>query len=81
MYLQSIFLLPFWVTVSLLFVGVFYIPFYWEFFVGLIVIELLYRGGTPQYSSVVDFLPFFGIAIFAVIELLRTFIRKQVLRS
>lgn len=77
----SLFLSHFWVTLSLAFLGLVLIPSYWEFIAVAISVEILYRGGEAFYPFFLTYLPLVAVAVFLIVELLRSYVREQVLRT
>lgn len=77
----SIFALPSMWTGLLGIVGLLLFPRYWEFLFILTLNELYYGSVMMIESPFYTFLPFYGIAVFALVEVGRSFLRQGALRS
>lgn len=52
--LVSILVLPYWVYIPFLFIGIILLPFFWEGMLLAFLINMLYSGGVEVFSSLVS---------------------------
>lgn len=74
----SMFLGPVWLTALIAVIGVVRFPYYWEFLIAAVSIEVLYGGsGLRTWSA---YLPIYALVLFGAVEASRTYIREELLR-
>jgi hypothetical protein len=82
LFLVAIFVLPFWMTLFFALALLLLIPYYWEFIVIFLCIELLYSGvpfhGTSYLFSLS---PLLIVLVFILFQILRNFARERFFHS
>ena len=74
----GLFIFPFWLFASIAFIGLVFVPYFFEFLIAFASLELLYRGATVTHYSI--YLALSAIALFILMQALRIFIRERRMR-
>lgn len=75
--LLSLFVAPFYVSLCLILIGLFFIPYYWESVALLFCIELLYQGPFPSFSASIVSPPLIALALFFAVQHFRRLAQEQ----
>ena len=70
----GLFIFPFWLFAGVALLGLVLISYYFEFFIALVLLELLYRGG---HSHIEIYLILSAALLFIGTQALRAFIRDR----
>ncbi len=77
----SFFALPSLWTLCIAVAGLFLFPWYWEFLFMIILNELYYGSVVMIENTPYAFLPLYGVAVFVLIEVGRSFLRQGAFRG
>lgn len=76
----AVFVAPFWISLCLLTVGLFVIPYYVESIIALFCLELLYHGTTQTHETLFLFAPVIVAPLFFVVQSLRRIVHEHIFR-
>jgi hypothetical protein len=76
----SIFVAPFWLSIGLLFFGLFAISYYFESVIALFFLELLYYGAMPTHEALFLSAPVIVAILFFSVQGFRHMVSERILR-
>ena len=75
--LFSLFVAPFYLSLCLILIGLFFIPYYWESVALLFCIELLYQGPFPTLTASIISPPLYALVLFFAVQHVRRFAQEK----